>query len=65
MRENGVREGKGIHSLKNGNIFEGEWKNSVMYIGKVIKIGSRYEGELTNFKKEGKGDILFKWKEDL
>ena len=58
---NGIREGKGILYLNNGNRYEGYWKNDNKNDNKngignmYLKKGDRYEGEWKNGKFEGKG----------
>ena len=54
---NGLREGKGIYYVFNGDRYEGEWKNDKRD-GKGIEYfhdGDRYEGDYRNDKREGKG----------
>ena len=54
---NGLREGKGIYYVYNGDRYEGEWKNDKRE-GKGIEYfnnGDRYEGDWKDDKKQGKG----------
>ena len=58
---NGLREGKGIYYVFNGDRYEGEWKNDKRD-GKGIEYyhnGDRYEGEHRNGQAEGKGIAYF------
>ena len=57
---NGLREGKGIYYVFNGDRYEGEWKNDKRD-GKGIEYfhnGDKYEGDWRNGKLEGKGLLL-------
>ena len=47
---NGLREGKGIYYVNNGDRYEGEWKNDIEY----FQNGDIYEGEHRNGQPEGK-----------
>ena len=66
---NGLREGKGIYYVNNGDRYEGEWKNDKRD-GKGIDYfheGDRYEGDFRNGNKEGKGIYYYNrepWKGD-
>ena len=58
---NGLREGKGIYYVNNGDRYEGEWKNDLRD-GKGIEYyhsGNRYEDEHRNGLREGKGIYYF------
>ena len=57
---NGVPEGKGIIYWKDGERYEGKWKN-VERDGKVINFwpeGDRYEGKWKKNKNDGKRYLL-------
>ena len=54
---NGLREGKGIYYINNGNIYDGEWKKDKRE-GKgtmIFNNGDKYEGDFKNGQAEGKG----------
>ena len=58
---NGLREGKGIYYVFNGDRYEGNFRNGKRE-GKGIEYyhnGDRYEGDFRNDKKEGKGIMYY------
>ena len=59
---NGLREGRGIYYVNNGDRYEGEWK-ILKRDGRGIEYfhdGNRYEGDFKNGKMEGKGIYYYK-----
>ena len=58
---NGLREGKGVYYVNNGNKYEGEFKNNKMEGKGILHYnvepykGDRYEGDFINGLCEGKG----------
>ena len=59
---NGKRHGKGIYSLKNGDIYEGDFLEDLFHgQGKYTKKdGSIYEGEFCKGKMQGNGKLITK-----
>jgi len=57
--ENGLKQGKGIFSFKNGDIYVGEFKNDVRSGSGTLKykFGGRYEGDWFNDSEDGYGSI--------
>lgn len=52
----GKAKGYGTKVLPNGTIFQGEWADSTLVIGKCLfPDGQIYEGEWSNGKPEGAG----------
>lgn len=72
---NGKYYGKGEYQFKNGNKYDGQWRDDQMHGTGVYYYpdGSRYEGLFVNGKKNGKGNFYFSsgdiyigdWKDDL
>ena len=59
--KNGVRNGKGILSKREGDIFEGEFLNGEFIKGKIIyKNEDEYNGSIADGKKKGKGTYKYK-----
>ena len=63
--KNGIREGKGVLYLNDGNRYEGEFKNDkkegkgIYYWNSGLWKGDRYEGDWKNNNKDGKGIYYF------
>lgn len=59
--KNGIREGKGTFTHKDGSVAKGTFVNGQL-MGFGTKIGDdgyKYEGELVNYRKHGKGTFQF------
>ena len=58
---NGIREGKGTFTHKDGSVAKGNFVNGQLigYGSKIGEDGSKYEGELVNYRKHGKGVETF------
>ena len=60
------KNGKGKYYYKNGEIFDGEWKNGIIE-GKGIYYynnGRKYEGQWKNGKREGRGILYYNENKD-
>lgn len=53
-----IQHGNGKLTLKNGQYFEGEWKNGVISEGKIkFACGDKYIGEIDSLMPHGYGEL--------
>lgn len=58
---NGIPHGQGVLTCKNGDIYEGKWRNGNIVSGTATyKNGPKYEGGFKNLKRYGMGVMTYK-----